>query len=297
MNCLLRNLEKIITHFFTDKMFVKYQYYKVFRKKLHLNCPITFNEKIQYLKIYDRNPLYTLLADKYRVKEYVASLIGDEYLIPTLGVWKDPSEIDFDKLPNRFVLKCNHDSGSVIICEDKNDFNFSEAKKRLSQKLKKNFFFYGREWSYKNIKPVVLAEKYMADGDNNEITDYKFYCFDGRVDCVMVCLDRKSGDTKFYFFDKQWNLKRINKRGIEAPRDFTIEKPKQMDCMFEIAEKLSSGIPFVRIDLYQCQNQIFFGEYTFYPHSGTDKNYLPETELYFGNLIDLDNVFSKRRKK
>lgn len=281
--------------FVPDKIYLSVFYRKKMGRKIDFKNPILFNEKLQYLKIYDRNPLYTILSDKYEVKKYLAPIIGNQYLIPTIGVWDRFEDIDFEQLPSKFVLKCNHDSGSVIICKDKSKFDFEAAKRKINTALKKNYYYPCREWSYKNIKPKIIAEKYMVDSSEaSEITDYKFYCFNGKVDCVMVCLERKSGNTKFYFFDKQWNLKRINERGMKAPDGFTIEKPFCMDEMFELAEKITKNIPFVRLDLYQCDNHIYFGEYTFYPASGFDKNYLYETELYFGQLINLDNVYSKK---
>lgn len=256
---------------------------------LDLNNPKTFNEKLQWLKLYNRNLLYTKLVDKYKVREYISDKIGEEYLIPLLGVWDDPDDIDFDSLPNQFVLKCNHNSGlGMCICKDKNSLDISKVRSELRKGLKQDYYLTGREWPYKNVPRKIIAEKYMVDSyDSNEFTDYKFFCFDGYVDCVMVCLDRSSGNPKFYFFDKEWNLKRYNKRGLEAPENFTIPKPICMDDMFEIASQLSKGIPFVRVDLYQSNNQIYFGEMTFYPDSGFDKNITREADLYFGSLINL----------
>ena len=257
--------------------------------RLDLKNPKKFNEKIQWLKLFNRNPLYTTLVDKYAVKQYIADKIGEQYIIPTLGVWNKFDEIDFDKLPNQFVLKCTHDSGSYIICKDKTKFDVDSARKKLSSALKRNYYFAGREWPYKNVFPRIIAEKYIEDR-NGAIVDYKFSCFNGNVDCVMVCLDRHINDVKFYFFDKTWNLKRLNVRGKNAPEGFTIPKPSCMDEMFEIAAKLSKDIPFVRVDLFECDGKVYFGEMTFYPDSGFDANLLPETDDYFGNLIDLSII-------
>ena len=255
---------------------------------LDLQNPKTFNEKLQWLKLYDRKPEYTIIVDKYKVRDYIADKIGEEYLIPLLGVWDDPDDIDFDSLPNKFVLKCNHDSGGLSICSDKNTFDVNIAKIKLKKSLKTNYYYSGREWPYKNVPRKIIAEKYMVDDSNsNEFTDYKFFCFNGYVDCVMVCLDRNSGDTKFYFFDKDWKLKRLNKRGKEAPKGFTIPEPECIDEMFDIASKLSEGFPFVRIDLYQSYGKVYFGEMTFYPDSGFDNNITREADLYLGSLINL----------
>ena len=270
-----------------DKLYLEYKYKRYFGKKLNLNNPQTFNEKLQWLKLYDRKPIYTTMVDKYESKKYVADIIGEEYIIPTLGVWDKFDDIDFDKLPNEFVLKTTHDSGGVVICRDKSTFDINSAREKLNKSLNYNFYYMGREWPYKNVKPRIIAEELLTDSLNPSAapTDYKFFCFSGKADCVMLCLDRETGDTKFYFFDKQWNLKRYNNRGKNAPEGFTIPKHKSMDEMFAIAEKLSDGIPFVRVDLYCINDHIYFGEMTFYPDSGFDKNLLPETDEYFGKKL------------
>lgn len=274
-----------------DKIFLKMYYKKYMGKTLNLKEPQTFNEKLQWLKLYNRNPEYTKMVDKYEVKNYIAEKLGEEYIIPTLGVWDTFDEIDFETLPNQFVLKCTHDSGGLVICQDKSDLDINVAREKINESLKHNYFVENREWPYKNVKPRIIAEKYMTDEAGvNEFTDYKFFCFDGYVDCVMMCFDRASGDTKFYFFDEQWNLKRINKRGKEAPEGFSLPKPECIGEMFEIAKKLSKGIPFVRVDLYQSDGKVYFGELTFFPQSGVDVNLLQETDMYFGKLIDLKIV-------
>ena len=272
-----------------DKLFLKSAFYIYKGKKLSLDNPITMDEKLQWLKLYNRNPEYPKMVDKCDSKEYVEQIIGAEYIIPTLGVWDTFDSIDFDKLPNQFVLKCTHDSGSVVVCKDKNTFDYNEAKKKLEKGLKRNIFWHTREWPYKELPPRILAEKYMTDNSGGLI-DYKFYCFDGYVDCVLVCIDRHLKNTKFYFFDKEWKLKRLNVRGKNAPEDFTLPKPECIDKMFELASQLSKGMPFIRVDLYENNGQIYFGELTFFPDSGFDPNRLPESDLYFGNLINLELV-------
>lgn len=258
-------------------------------RPLDLANPRTFNEKLQWLKLYNRNPLYTTLVDKVAAKKWATEKLGEQYIIKTLGVWPRFDDIDFNKLPNQFVLKCNHDSGSYVICKDKKKLDLAQAKAKLDGGLKRNFYYKFREWPYKNVPPRIIAEEYMAD-KNGVLVDYKFACFHGQVDNVMVCLDRHINDVKFYFFDRDWNLKRLNVRGKNAPEGFTIPKPPCMDEMFDIATKLSEGIPFVRVDLFECDGKIYFGEMTFFPDSGFDANLLPETDLYFGQMIDLDKV-------
>lgn len=284
-----RSLKRTIMNCIPDKVYVSMMYYHIFHKKLNLKSPKTFNEKLQWLKLNDRRPEYTMMVDKYKVRDYIAEKLGKEYLIPLLGVWKTPDEIDFDKLPDKFVLKCNHNSGlGMCICKDKSKLDILKVKDELKKGINQNYYLTGREWPYKNVERCIIAEKYMTDDAESEsFTDYKFFCFDGNVDCVMVCLDRHTGDTKFYFFDKYWNLKRLNKRGKDAPKGFTIPKPECMDQMFEIASKLSKGLKFARIDLYQSNGLVYFGEITFFPDSGFDANLLPETDEYFGSLLKI----------
>lgn len=275
-----------------DEQYLKLLFQGQMGRKLDLENPKTFNEKLQWLKLYDRKPIYQMFVDKYEVKKYIADKIGERYVIPTLGVWDSFDQIPKEKLPDQFVLKCTHDSGGIVIVKDKKAFDWQSAKDKLNYSLKKNFYYETREWPYKHVRPRIIAEAYMEDSflGNHELTDYKFYCFNGYVDCVMICYDRASGDTKFYFFDQNWTLKRINQRGKNAPEGFTLPKPQCIDEMFDIAAELSKGIPFLRVDLYQCNEQVYFGELTLYPQGGLDPNYLPETNRYFGDLIDLSIV-------
>lgn len=272
-----------------DEAFLKRKFRVTMGRELDLKNPKTFNEKLQWLKLYDRRPEYTVLVDKYLVREYIAKELGEEYLIPLVGAWNSPDEIDFDALPDKFVLKCNHNSGvGMYICKDKSKMDVEAVKAELRRGLAQDYYLTGREWPYKDVPRKIICEQYMTDSpDAKDFTDYKFFCFDGKVDSVMVCLERSSGDTKFYFFDQNWELKRLNVRGKNAPEGFTIPKPDCMDEMFAIAEKLSRGLPFVRVDLYQSNGQIYFGEMTFFPDSGFDANLLPETDEYFGKLIQL----------
>ncbi len=278
----------------SDEEYLRKIYKAHIGKELDLTNPTTFNEKLQWLKLYNRKPEYTMMVDKYRVREYVKVKLGEEYLIPLVGVWNTPDEIDFNNLPQRFVLKCNHNSGlGMYICKDKSlltDKDIKCIREELVKGLKQDYYITGREWPYKDVERKIIAEKYMTDSpDKDCFTDYKFFCFNGKADCVMVCLDRNTGDTKFYFFDKEWKLRRYNKRGAEAPSDFTLPKPEKIDEMFDIAEKLSENLPFARIDLYNSCGKIYFGEITFFPDSGFDANILPSTDAYFGKLINLED--------
>ena len=272
-----------------DEEFLKRNFKLVMGKELDLENPKTFNEKLQWLKLYDRKPEYTMMADKYAVRKYIAEKLGEEYLIPLLGVWDNPDDIDFDKLPNKFVLKCTHNSGlGMCICKDKSKLDIKKTKKNLKRGLNQNYYLLGREWPYKNIPRKIIAEAYMEDIETEELRDYKFFCFNGYVENVMVCIERNIAEPKFYFFNKEWDLLRINKRGKSAPKGFTILKPKGLEAMFKVASELSKGLAFARIDLYYCNGRIYFGEITFFPDSGLDQNLLPETDKYLGKLINIE---------
>ena len=283
LRVIIRN---IFRPFLSEAVYLRLRYLIEMGKKLPLDNPLTMNEKLQWLKLNNRYKELTDLVDKIKVKDIIAAKIGSKYIIPTLQVWNSPREIDLTTLPKQFVIKTNHSGGNlgVVICTDKSKIDIKTIRKKMSKSLKKDIYYEFIEWPYKNVERKIFAEKYI--GEN--ITDYKFYCFNGKVDSVLLCLDRASGSPKFYFFDRKWKLCRYNKRGKEAPIDFTITKPKGMDEMFEIAAKLSVGIPFVRVDLYNVEGKIYFGELTFYPASGMDSNRLIQADVYFGNKINLD---------
>lgn len=289
LNEKTREAAKIITRCLPDRIYLSIAYRAKLGRRLNFNDPKTFNEKIQWIKLNRHDPVLNTLVDKYLVKDVVANIIGKEYIIPTIGAWTSFDEIDFSTLPNQFVLKCNHDSHSVVICQDKEKLDYVAAKKRLEGGLKRNYFWHGREWAYKDVKPMIIAEPYIAD-QNDELVDYKFFCFKDFVDSVMVCSDRKSGDPKFYFVDKEWNVLKYNKRAIENPEGFVVDKPKNLDEMYELAKKLSvfSKMPFVRIDLYNVDGRIYFGEFTFSPDNGMDPNILESTDEYFGKMMNLE---------
>lgn len=417
--------------FLSDKVYLSIKYKHVFGKKMDWDNPQSFNEKLQWLKVYNRDPQYTKLVDKYEVKKYITKVLDRKYVIPTLGAWNTFEEIDFDALPNQFVLKCTHDSGGLVVCKDKANLDIDAAKKKINQSLQNNYYYSGREWPYKNVKPRIIAEQYMADDlrdyklfcfnnvprmtlvcserftkdglkedfydeawnhldvqrpehgnailpierpkqyelmkklasklsekmpfaridfyeinekvyfgeitfypasgfegfkpeewdmklgewiklprgrgyrlnsdacsiiisnsyynrkETKALVDYKFFCFDGVAESVMVCTERETGHPKFYFFDKEWNLKKYNIRGKEAPAGFTLPKPGCIDEMFSIAENLSKGIPYVRVDLYCIDGLVYFGEMTFYPDSGFDANLLKESDEYWGKMLVL----------
>lgn len=272
-----------------DTVFFRHVYKANFGKALDLEHPLTFNEKLQWLKLHDRNPLYTSLVDKYEVKEYVARIIGNEFVIPTLGVWNRAEEIDWNALPNQFVLKCTHDSASVLVCRDKNSFDFRTASKKLCRALRKNYFFRTREWPYKNVPPRILAEKYLQD-DTGDLADYKIHNFNGTPRFVLVCRNRfsPSGMTQD-FFSPTWEHLPVQRR-YHKNSTTPIERPPEMETMLELSKQLARDIPFVRTDFYVVDHQVFFGEMTFYPQSGFSPFFPEEWDLTFGSWLALPSV-------
>lgn len=260
---------------------------RLFRYKLgydlDLQSPQTFNEKIQWLKLNDRNPQYVDWVDKYEFKKRVERMAGENYIIPTLGIWDRVEEIEWDKLPQQFVIKCTHDSGSTIICKDKDQFDVNEAIRKLEYGLKRNFYWIGREWPYKHVKPRILAEKYMEDSVG-ELVDYKFLCYDGVFRYAFTCTERfsKSG-LKVTFFDREWNRLAIKRHYENSQRK--IAKPKNYQKMIELAEKISSGYPFVRVDFYEINGRIYLGEFTLYPGCGFEEFENYEEDLLLGKYI------------
>lgn len=276
-----------LLNWLSDKSYIKLIYRSNMGKKLNLKNPSSFNEKLQWLKLYDRNPLYTKLVDKYEVRKFVEERVGIEYLIPLIGVWDDVNDVDFNVLPNQFVLKCNHDSGGWIICKDKSKLNINESRKFLNKRLKRNFFWNAREWPYKNIKRRIICEEYMVDESGTELKDYKFFCFNGKCEAIFIASERGT-DTRFDFFDRNFNhLPFTNGHPNSNKKIF---KPKNFETMISIAEKLSEGIPQVRVDLYNVNGKILFGEMTFF-HYGGKKPFRPEKyDYWLGSFIKLPNI-------
>lgn len=271
-----------------DEEYLKKLFKCHMKRELNLDNPQTFNEKLQWLKLYDRKPEYTTMVDKYAVKKYVADIIGEEYIIPTLGVWNHFDEIDFDKLPNQFVLKCTHDSGGIVICTDKSNLDLKAAKKKIEKCLKRNYYWSSREWPYKDVKPRIIAEPYMEDSKAYELIDYKFMCFNGEVKCSFTCSERFSEDgLKVTFFDKDWNVMPFE-RHYPASKN-PPKKPINYDKMIQFSEQLSKGILFVRVDFYEINGQLFFGELTFYPGGGFEEFTPEEWDYKLGDFLKLKN--------
>lgn len=271
----------------SDETFLKILFPLRVGYKLNLDNPKTFNEKLQWLKLYNRKPIYTKMVDKVDAKEYVANIIGEEYIIPTLGVYNSVDDIDFNKLPNQFVLKCTHDSGGIVICSDKSKLNIEEAKNKLRRGLKVNYYYQNREWPYLNVKPRIIAEQYMVDESGYELKDYKFFCFDGKVNLLFIATDRGSEaeETKFDFFDADFNHLPFTNGHPNATKP--IVQPKGFEKMKELAAKLSKGHSHLRVDLYDINGKIYFGELTFFHWSGMTPFVPVEWDYKLGEMIKL----------
>ena len=287
-------LDKYFSIRMDDEKYLMMYYEKVFKKKLNLSNPKTFNEKLQWLKLNNRNNEYTAMVDKYLAKKYVGSKIGNEYIIPTIGIYNNFNEIDFDALPNSFVMKCTHDSGRVIICKDKNNFNRIRAKKIINKGLKHDYYYDGREWPYKNVKKRIIIEKYMADKANDELKDYKFFCFNGQPKYVLVCSERTK-KLKETFYDTNWNIAPFKRPHHDV--DNTIPKPKNFKKMLELSSKLSNDIPFLRVDFYEINGNLYFGELTFFPASGMSGFEPAIWDEKLGKNLDISKVKQNEKKE
>lgn len=276
----------------SDRFFIETEFRLIMGYKLDLKHPKTFNEKLQWLKLYDRNPLYTNLADKLAMKDYMIDAIGAEYVVPTLAIYNSVDEINLDTLPNQFVLKCNHDSGSVVICRDKSSFDLNKAKEKLRNALKNNFYNHHREWVYKDIKPMVFAETYL-DYDlnttmkNNEMVDYKFYCFNGEPKFLYVSQGLEAQDTaSINYLNMNYSIAPFQRLDF-VYFDKIPPKPSSFEKMVELSKNISRGFPFVRVDWFECGGRPYISELTFYP-GGSPTPIKPfEYEYQIGDWLNL----------
>lgn len=288
MNSLLIKIARLLP----DKQYLSLKFYQEFGRFPNWNYPHTYSEKLQWLKLYDRNPEYTRMVDKHAVKKYVADIIGEEYVIPTLGVWDTPEEIEWDKLPNRFVLKTTHGGGNtgVVICKDKSTFDKKKAIEKLNESIDTDLYKVWREWPYKDVPKRVIAEQYIEPNpETNDLSDYKFFCFDGEVKGLFVATERQNPneEVKFDFFDE--NYKHLPLRQGHDHAKITPPKPRNFELMKSLSEKLSKGFPHVRIDLYDLGDRVLFGEITFFHFSGLVK-FEPECwDKHFGDMLTLPN--------
>lgn len=250
-----------------DKKYLSALYKLRTGKKLNLKNPKSFNEKLQWLKLYDRDPQYTNMVDKYAVKEIVSDKIGNEYVIPTLGVWNRFEEIDFDALPDRFVLKCTHDSGGLVICRNKSDLDVSAIKEKIEKSLGRNYFWHGREWPYKDVKPRIIAEEYMEQHGSECLPVYKIMTFGGRAEIIQTIQNDKTKDESIDYFDRDWNLLELRQNYPNSKKP--LPRPENLSKMIELAELFAEGFKFLRVDFYEINGRVYFSEFTFYSDSGT----------------------------
>lgn len=280
---------KALLRLCSDKMYVRLKWFaRRMPYRLNLKNPHSFNEKLQWIKIHDHNPLYTTLVDKYRVKEYVRVHVGDNHVIPLLGAWDSVDDIEWDNLPEQFVLKVNHDCGGQVICKDKSKLNIADATEMLRHAFTRNYYYEGREWPYKNVQPKVFAEAYMED-EFGELRDYKFFCFDGEVKAMFIASDRqtKGKEVKFDFFDADFNHLPFTQGHPNA--EVQPQKPKGFEEMKRLAAQLSKGLPEVRVDFYDLNGKVYFGEFTFFHFGGMVPFEPVEWDYTFGNWIKLPN--------
>ena len=269
-------------------------YYHYYKKFLSFKNPITLDEKIQWMKLnfYDNNPLISQCADKYAVREYIKKCGCGDILVKLIGAYDNASEIDWDSLPNKFVAKWNFGCGHNLICTDKSKLDKKQTIDKLNnwKKDSNRFYKWGAEMQYKSIQPKLIIEEYIETGNDMAPVDYKVYCFHGEPYCLLTCTGRESGRPKFYLVDKNWNLLRLNKAGLEAPDGFVPYKPDGYEKIFDYAKILSKDFPFVRADFYYENGQVYFGELTFSPGNGFDYNRLHSTNVMFGNMLHLDKI-------
>lgn len=267
-----------------DKTYLKFLFRATIGNKLDLKNPKTFSEKLQWLKLYDRNPEYTKMVDKYEAKLYVADKLGAEYVVKNYGVWDNFNDIDFDALPDQFVLKSTHDCGGLVICPDKSKLDIEAARKKIEKSLRRNYFFLSREWPYKNVKPRIIAEEFLSDA-SGDLKDYKMMCFNGKFECCFFCFDRnEKGKARIATFNKKWENMQF---GRDAVYTDNVLKPSNYEKMIELAEKISKGHPFLRVDFYEVNEKLYLGELTFFPAGGIAKFTPEEWDSKLGDLIDL----------
>lgn len=272
-------------NFIPDKIYLRLVYWSATGKKLNISEPITYNEKLQWLKLNDRKPEYNIYVDKYAVRSYIAETIGEKYLIPLIGLYNSVDEIDWDTLPNQFVLKCTHGSGSNIICSDKDKLDIEASKIKLNRWMKKNWFWFGREWPYKDVKPRIICEEFISDNDKQPPMDYKILCFNGKAKLIEVHIDR-FGKHKQDFYSIDWEKTKISQN--MSTSDILLSRPVVLEDMIELSEILAQNTNHVRIDWYLVKNRLFFGEVTFFDGSGFCPFDSENDDLILGNLIDLE---------
>ena len=285
-----RNRLMMLLPFIPDETFLKLMFRLRMNERLDLENPLTFNQKLQWLKLHDRKKIYNVIVDKYEVKNYVSSLIGEKHIVKTYGVYECFDDIDFSALPQRFVIKCTHDSGGIVVCRNINELDMKKAKEKIKRSLQTNFFWTGREWPYKDIKPRILIEEFLQQDSHNDkigLIDYKFYCFDGKPLFLYISQGLENHSTaRIDFLSCNWErmpFSRIDYKHFEI----LPTKPKAFEEMERLAKILSKGIPFVRVDFYCIKECIYFSELTLYPGSGYTRFCPDEYDYIVGKQLNL----------
>lgn len=285
MNQTVKEIGKKVVALLPTKPWLSWQFKKKFGRKINWENPTTFNEKLQWLKVYNRNPIHTEMVDKYAVKKLVSDLIGEKYIIPTLGVWDRFEDIDFDVLPDQFVLKCTHDSGGLVIVRDKSKMDKAAAKKKFKIALNRNPYDVTREWPYKNVRPRIIAEQYMQDGETSCLPVYKILNFGGEPKIIQAIQNDKTPEESIDYFDTNWN--KLDLRQNYPNSATPLERPAALEEMLSLAERLSGGMPLVRTDFYTVNGKVYFSEFTFFSDSGFAKFNPPEWDDKLGGWITL----------
>ncbi|MBQ8319647.1 MAG: glycosyl transferase [Clostridia bacterium] len=283
----MKKLLKAASRILPDKIYIALKYRMRLGRFPNLKNPQTFSEKLQWLKLHDRRPEYTQMVDKYEAKKYIAEKIGEEYIIPTLGVWDNFDDIDFDQLPEQFVLKTTHDSGGVVICRDKSKLDLVAAKKKINESLKTNYYWQGREWPYKNVKPRILAEELLvekSDDGEESVTDYKFFCFNGTPRIMFISKDNAE-NTYRDFFDMDFNEVNLRMKAERSPTP--LKKPIAFERMKYIAKEISRDIPCIRVDFYFVEGNLYLGELTLFHNGGFFNGEPKEWDYTLGSWIEL----------
>ena len=277
-----------LSHAVPDETHIRKQYYLKTGRKLNLDNPTRFNEKLQWLKLHNRKPVFTTMVDKWAVKGYLAPIIGSEYIVPLLGVWDRVEDIDFDALPERFVIKTTHGCGGMYICRDKTKFDRAAVCRELRKALKRNYFYTSREWPYKDVKPRIIAEEYLQDGEHPNLTVYKVFNLSGRPTLIQTIQNDKMKSETIDYFDTDWNL--LDLRQNYPNSEHPLPKPKTLGKMLELSEKCSAGFPFLRTDWYEVNGRVYFSEFTFFTDAGHEPFHPDEWDEKLGAMIDLSLV-------
>lgn len=275
----------LFVNILSDSTYLKLVFKHRMGYRLNLENPRTFSEKLQWLKLYDKHPEYSRLVDKVEAKEYVASIVGEKYVIPTYGVWNSIDDVDWNSLPEKFVIKATNDSGGVVVCKDKSLLDINKAKAKLKGLGARDYTKYNKEYPYHTVPHRFIAEKYLEDESGFELKDYKIFCFDGKPKFLYVASGRQKHDTRFDFYDINFNHLPVVNGYPNA--DVSPIKPANFEEMLDVAAKLSKGFPHIRVDLYNCNGKIYFGELTFFHFSGTTPFEPQEWDYKFGEYLKL----------